>query len=119
MNGYARRWVVRLAAAAEADFKQILRWTVEHFGPVQAQRYAAVLSSAVTDLGAGPEIIGVRQREEIGAGIHTLHVARKGNKGRHFIVFRLQAANETNHIDVLRILHDSMDLERHLPPENG
>lgn len=115
----AQRWVVRLVAAAEADFKQILRWTVEHFGPVQAQRYSAVLSSALTDLGAGPEIVGVCQREEIGAGICTLHVARKGNKGRHFIVFRVQAANEMSYIDVLRILHDNMDLERHLPPANG
>lgn len=110
-------WLVRLANAAEADFKQILRWTVEQFGSVQARRYAHVVTSALTDLSAGPELIGVRQRDDLGSGIYTLHVARKGNRGRHFVVFRLQAANGQKCIDVLRILHDSMDLEQHLPRE--
>ncbi|MFZ2854846.1 MAG: type II toxin-antitoxin system RelE/ParE family toxin [Rhodocyclaceae bacterium] len=106
-----QRWVVRLAAAADSDFKHVLRWTVEHFGSLQAQRYAEVVSSALTDLTAGPEIIGARQREELGADLFILHVTRKGRKGRHFIVFRMQVANGQNSIDVLRILHDSMDLE--------
>lgn len=49
-----------------------------------------------------------------------LHVARNGRKGRHFIMFRVEDIEEENQIDVLRLLHDSMDLERHLPPtESG
>lgn len=32
----ARTWTVRLTAAARADFEQILRWTVDPFGEVQA-----------------------------------------------------------------------------------
>ena len=45
----------------------------------------------------------------------TLHVARKGRKGRHFVVFRVARDPDHDVIEVLRLLHDSMDLQRHLP----
>jgi toxin ParE1/3/4 len=109
-------WTVRLSSAAEADYKQILRWTVESFGTAQARDYANTLSSALKALSAGPAIIGVKERPEIGNNIRTLHVARNGRKGRHFIMFRLGSIQGRDVIDVLRLLHDSMDLERHLPP---
>ena len=113
-------WTVRLAAAAEADYLQILRWTAENFGSAQARVYAETLASALKTLAAGPHILGVKERPEIGSNIRTLHVARNGRKGRHFIMFRVGGAEEENQIDVLRLLHDSMDLERHLPPtESG
>ena len=110
-----QRWIVRLAAAAEQDFRDIVGWTAKTFGRGQAGIYAKVLSDALRDLALGPSIPGVRQREDIGAGIHTLHVARKGHKGRHFIVFRADPSGDERIIDVLRVLHDSMDLVRHLP----
>jgi toxin ParE1/3/4 len=109
-------WTVRLSSAAEADYQQILRWTVENFGTAQARHYANTLSSALKALSAGPAIIGVKERPEIGNNIRTLHVARNGRKGRHFIMFRLGSIQGRDVIDVLRLLHDSMDLERHLPP---
>jgi toxin ParE1/3/4 len=109
-------WTVRLSSAAEADYQQILRWTVENFGTAQARHYANTLSSALKALSAGPAIIGVKERPEIGNNIRTLHVARNGRKGRHFIMFRLGSIQGRDVIDVLRLLHDSMDLERHLSP---
>ena len=108
-------WTVRLSAAAESDFRQILRWTADHFGSAQGRIYADTLSTALKDLCAGPSIIGVKERPEIGSKIWTLHVARNGRKGRHLIMFRVAAAQDGKVIDVLRLLHDSMDLERHLP----
>ena len=108
-------WTVRLSAAAESDFRQILRWTVDRFGSAQGRVYADTLSSALKALCAGPCIIGGKQRPEISSNSWTLHVARNGRKGRHFIMFRVTGAQDTKVIDVLRILHDSMDLERHLP----
>ncbi len=54
--------------------------------------------------------MGARQREDIGPGIRTLHVARKGRKGRHLVVFRVASPPNEQVIDVLRLLHDSMDL---------
>jgi toxin ParE1/3/4 len=113
-------WTVRLSAAAEADYRQILHWTAENFGSAQARSYAGTLSSALKALSAGPDIIGVKERPEIGDSIRTLHVARNGRKGRHFVMFRVGSTQGRNVIDVLRLLHDSMDLEQQLPPtEHG
>jgi toxin ParE1/3/4 len=113
----AKAWRVRLAAAAEADFRNILTWTSDHFGTRQARAYATTLSNALRDLTKGPLESGATPRDDIGKGIHALHVARHRRKGRHFVVFRVGCDIDGEVIDVLRLLHDAMDLPRHLPPE--
>jgi toxin ParE1/3/4 len=109
-------WSIRLSAQAERDYREILRWTLANFGQMQVQAYADTMTSALKALIAGPNIAGAKQRDEIGIGIYSLHVARNGRKGRHFVLFRISTFPDKNTIDVLRILHDSMDLERHLHP---
>lgn len=105
-------WTVRLGQQAEQDYLQVIHWTKTNFGNSQAKAYAETLSLTVQDLMSGPEIAGTKARDGIGPGIRTLHIARIGRKGRHFVVFR---AGPEHVIDVLRILHDSMDLPRNLP----
>ena len=112
-------WTVRLTAAAEADFGQILTWTRDQFGESQAFAYADTLALALEALHEGPETIGVKSREDILKGLSSLHVARQDRKGRHFIMFRVARGPQTNVIEVLRMLHDSMDLPRHLRDERG
>lgn len=109
-----KRWKLRLSAAAEQDYRAILRWTLETFGKSPATSYARTLSNALRELTLGPSISGSRARDEISPGIRTLHVARKGRKGRHFVIFRVDASEGRQAIDVLRLLHDSMDIQRHL-----
>jgi len=104
-------WCVELTLDAERDFAEIVRWTRKTFGAWQAQTYKATLREALKALHSGPNITGVKRRDDLGPGIHTLHVARNGRKGRHFIVFRTGGGQT---IDVLRLLHDSMDLANHL-----
>lgn len=111
-------WTIRLAVAAEQDYRKILHWTVANFGKRQTRTYAKTLTNALHDLAHGPAIIGGERREDIGRGIHTLHVARKGRKGRHVVVFRVDFSRGENVIDVLRLLHDSMDLPRRLAAAN-
>jgi toxin ParE1/3/4 len=77
-----------------------------------AKTYAETLSQAMQALEAGPEVLGTRARDDIGPGIRTLQLARRGRKARHFVIF-LAGAGQV--IDVLRLLHDSMDLARHGP----
>ena len=115
MSAGTRSWTVRLTAAAEADFEEILRWTMDQFGEAQARIYAETISEALNDLAAGPTIVGARKRDDILKGIFTRHVARKGRKGRHFVMFRIGRAPDREVIEVLRLLHDAMDLQRHLP----
>ena len=106
------RWRVSLTAQACRDFADFLHWTAEHFGKQQARAYDKTLRSALQELAQSPEVTGCRCREDIGPGILSLHVARKGHKGRHFILSRADTATST--IEMLRILHDSMDLARHV-----
>lgn len=113
-----QRWTIRLAEAAGQDYQAILRWTVDNFGRAQARTYAKTLNSALQDLAQGPDVIGARLREDIGPDIHTLHVARHGRKGRHFVVFRISPSPDASIIEVLRLLHDSMDMPRHLTAAN-
>ena len=108
-------WKVRLAAQAELDFSEIITWTLENFGERQAETYAETLILAIEALHDGPEQLGAKARDDIEPGIRTLHIARQGRKGRHFVVFR---ETQGQCIDVLRILHDSMDLARHIPAAN-
>ena len=113
-----QRWTIRLAEAAGQDYQAILRWTVDNFGRAQARTYAKTLNSALQDMAQGPDVIGARLREDIGPDTHTLHVARHGRKGRHFVVFRISPSPDASIIEVLRLLHDSMDLPRHLTAAN-
>jgi toxin ParE1/3/4 len=108
-------WSVRLSAAAETDYRQILRWTTQNFVSAQARTYADKLSLALQALIADPDAIGVRERPETGIGIRSLHVARYGRKWQHFLMFRIASNQNSTVIDVLRLLHDSMDLERYGP----
>ena len=109
-----RVWVVRLSYQAEQDYVEILQWTTKTFGESQVSTYAETIALAIEALEGGPDILGARAREDIQPGIRTLHVARQGRAGRHFVVFRAAGSD----IDVLRLLHDSMDLPRHLPAAN-
>jgi toxin ParE1/3/4 len=103
-------WEVQLSTAAGADLQDIVKWTAQQFGVRQARSYAETISAALQALTGGPTIIGVKARDDIIKGIHTLHVAREGYKGRHFLLFRVGKDRST--IEVLRVLHDAMDLPR-------
>src|SRR5215475_13610261 len=107
-----QRWRVRLGAAAEVDFANILKWTAENFGSQQSRVYRDTLVQAIGELAGGPEVAGSKARDEIMPGLRTLHVARRGRRGSHFLMYRA-AANRT--IEIVRILHDRMDLQRHAP----
>jgi toxin ParE1/3/4 len=110
-------WRVEISAAADADFQQIIIWTGERCGPDQARAYADTLSAALLALRGGPRIAGVQTRD-IGRELYTLHVARNKRRGRHFVLFRVGTVEDNAAIQVLRLLHDAMDLARHAPAED-
>jgi toxin ParE1/3/4 len=55
---------------------------------------------------------GSLARDEVAPGLRSLHAARRGRRGRHVVLDRVAGGNT---IEVVRILHDAMDLPRHLP----
>jgi toxin ParE1/3/4 len=117
------RWTIRLAASAEADMRRILRWTRDRFGEAQAQTYAQTLRAALEALAqTGLNTAGAKARDDIGKGLYTLHVARHGRKGRHLVLFRAgydAQSKRASTLDILRILHDAMDLPRYRPSDDG
>lgn len=87
---------------------------MEHreFGAQQSRIYRDTLVQAIGELAGGPDVTGSRARDEIMAGLRTLHVARRGRRGSHFLMYRV-APKST--IEIVRIIHDRMDLWRHVP----
>ena len=108
------RWQVHLTAGARADLGNILRWTSDRFGRAQARRYSDTLTQAIRSLEAGPDAPGSRRRDDLSRGLMTLHVARRGRAGRHLVVYRIGGPGDPSVIEVIRLLHDSMDLSRHV-----
>ena len=107
-----------LAPAASQDIRDILRWSEEQFGKAAALRYEALIVQAVRDIEADPARPGVSQRPGLPPEIRLYHLAfsRERTDGgvvktpRHFLAFRAVASR----LQIVRILHDSRDLARHL-----
>lgn len=114
----------RLSSLAEQDLEAILAWSHELFGEQGRLRYEALLVQAILDVASTPRRPGCRPRPELAAGALTCHLLNsrdhvpkaKGRvrKPRHFLLARLAADGA---LEIGRVLHDSMDLERHLPDE--
>jgi toxin ParE1/3/4 len=115
---------VRITPPADEDIIDILAWSAEQFGPSVQERYARLIDAAIRDVADDPERPGSRARPELAQGMRTYHLSfsRQRARGqgsiirkpRHFLVYRLRG---DTHIEIVRVLHDAMDLERHLPDE--
>ena len=112
---------VIIAPTAQRDVESILVWTHEHFGELARLRYEAILCQAIVDVAENPDRTGCHLRTEIAAGVRTYHLWHSRNRviskprvnqPRHFLLFRTR---DDGHIEIGRVLHDSMDLNRYLP----
>ena len=81
-------------------------------GARQSRAYRDVLVQTIGELVNDPDVAGSKARDEIMPGLRTLYVARHGRRGRHFLMYRVVAKST---IEIVRILHDRMDLQRHIP----
>ena len=91
----------RLSPLAEADLEDIWLYTFKHWSLEQADRYHHDLIDAIEALARG---VKTGRRTDVREGYFKYPV------GQHFVFFRL---SETT-LDVIRILHQRMDIERHL-----
>ena len=93
---------LRLSSNAIDDLKTIGRYTQENWGVKQRNKYLVMLDNCFKTISMQPEI-----------GITCDYIRsgyRKHHAGRHLIFYRRLADT----IEIIRILHDSMDVERHL-----
>jgi toxin ParE1/3/4 len=112
----------RLSQAAQSDIVDILTWTHANFGEAARQRYEALLIAAIRDLAENPARPGSQARPELGENARCWHLRSSRDRARtdqgivrrprHFVIYRVSDATT---ITIGRILHDAMELERHLP----
>lgn len=116
----------RLSPKAQKDIEAILTWTHEQFGGEIRLRYEELLVQAILDLADDPERPGTMERPELANGAFTYHLRHSRDrvnrsvgrvrKPRHFLLYRVAP---DGCLEVGRVLHDSMDLARHLPADFG
>jgi len=94
-----------VADAARRDLESIARYTEERWGATQRRRYMDTFNEAFARLREG-SVLGGR-RDDVRPGLLSLAV------GRHVMLFK--EIEET--IEILRVLHDRMDVHRHLPDQ--
>ncbi|HEY3796871.1 MAG TPA: type II toxin-antitoxin system RelE/ParE family toxin [Caulobacteraceae bacterium] len=114
---------MRLTTFAEDDIVDILAWSRAQFGEAAARRYESLITSAMADLIADPFRPGSADRPELGPGARSWHLRTsrrrvgRGDRGvgrpRHLLIYRI----ETDVVVVGRVLHDAMELTRHLPDD--
>ena len=93
---------VRLTRKAREDLKSIARYTQQTWGRKQRNKYLTLLDKRFSAL-AETRTLG-HTGDEIRPGYRKFH------EGRHIIDYRAA----TDGIEIVRILHASMDVERHL-----
>ena len=87
---------------AKADLEDIWDYTAKRWGIAQAEAYLRQLATAIEAVAAAPRI--ARSIASVRPGYW------KFPAGSHVVFFRLTAEG----IDVVRVLHGRMDVERHL-----
>ena len=91
-----------LSPRARADIEEIWRYTVRHWDVEQAERYTRMIQAEIEQIASAPA--RGRACDAIRADY------RKSPAGSHMLFYRLTDRG----IDVVRILHQRMDFERHL-----
>lgn len=87
-----------LSAKAKSDMMEIARYTQRHWGREQRLKYLAMFDTCFTELAANPS--SGKDCSDIRSGYRGYPV------GSHLVFYR-QAGNR---IEIIRILHQSMEL---------
>ncbi|QIJ74121.1 type II toxin-antitoxin system RelE/ParE family toxin [Methylobacterium sp. NI91] len=94
---------VRLSAAARRDLSGIWTYSAKRWDEAQADRYVRLFADSFDGLASG--MVTGRGADDIRPGYFKLAV------GSHLVFYRMGAADV---IEVVRILHQRMDFDRHL-----
>lgn len=110
----------RLTHAAQSDLAEILAWSHEQFGEEARTRYEALIVTAIRDAASHGQTGVHTSRPELGTGVYSWHLSRsrtrtpggKVNRPRHLLIYR----RDGNTLVIGRVLHEAMELQRHIDP---
>lgn len=91
-----------LSPLARADLDQIWEYTSKRWDDDQAETYLRMMQAAIDAVAANPKL--GRLYDEVRAGY------RRHRAGSHLILYR----EVTGAIDIVRVLHERMDIGSHL-----
>ena len=93
---------VKFSRDARADLKNIDNYTYQTWGRAQADKYLTMIEEGCHFLAEHPTI--GKSQDEFCPGL------RKHSIGKHYIFYR----STEQGIEVIRVLHQAMDIPRHL-----
>jgi toxin ParE1/3/4 len=115
---------LRVALLARRDIDDLLRTSDETFGSATAERYRQLLEEAIRLIRTDPERVGVSTRLGPTPDLRLFHLrlarlrmppAQRIARPRHVLVFRFVDGV----VDLVRVLHDAVDLPRRLGGEES
>lgn len=92
-----------LSVEADIDLEDILEYSYTEFGFDQAENYLTELLEAFYQLSVNPEL--GRNRDEIKVDLRSFPI------NQHVVFYRIL---KENHIRIVRVLHGSRDMPKHL-----
>lgn len=98
---FGKKLTYRLSPLAESDLEEIWLYTFREWSLEQADGYHQSVMKAIEDLASGRN---VWQKSNVLGGYW------KYPFGRHVIFFR----SPEGYLDVIRVLHEEMDMNQHL-----
>jgi len=112
----------RLTPFARADLDSVLEWSADYFGELGRERYETLISAAVADLSRFPDHPASKLHPRYGRGVRSWHLrlsrshippeVGRVESPRHVLFYRVMSGV----VVIGRLLHERMDLKRHLPP---
>ncbi|MEW6303044.1 MAG: type II toxin-antitoxin system RelE/ParE family toxin [Verrucomicrobiota bacterium] len=95
---------IRISKLALGDLDAIHAYTVAHWGDAQAERYVDEIWQTFERIVARPE--RWRLRDDVHPGCRICY------SGSHAVLYRIRGGR----VEIARVLHGSMDFQRHVPP---
>lgn len=104
---------VRFTTTAAADISSVLAFTLQNFGQVKWLQYQELLATAIDAIADNPMSPASAALAGLPAGYRKMHISRRGRKARHLLCYHVI---DDDWVEILRLLHDSMDVRQHLTP---
>ncbi|MQG92622.1 type II toxin-antitoxin system RelE/ParE family toxin [Pseudomonas sp. MN1F] len=109
----------RMSPQACIDIADTLRFTEVRLGQCVRNRYQDLLQETFIALAEQPTPVGSKMRDELSPGLRSLHLSfnvlemtdGRMISPRHIVFYR---AGMEQTVEILRVLHDAMEVAQHL-----